>query len=101
MGRFLISAADLKKRRDRCQKVVGSLAEVPRQFVTRCNACGSEHNAVIAYSDRYGLPIRTAMCTACGLVYLMDRLTQEGYSEFYKDGSYRKITSAFAGSVAT
>jgi hypothetical protein len=41
------------------------------------------------------------MCTSCGLVYLMDPLTQDGYSEFYCGGLYRKLTSSFAGSVAT
>lgn len=41
------------------------------------------------------------MCTSCGLIYLMDRFTQDGYSEFYHDGAYRKLTSSFAGSVAT
>jgi len=56
---------------------------------------------VLAYNDRYGMPLRTAMCTACGLVYLMDRLTQDGYSDFYRDGAYRQLTSSFAGSVAT
>ncbi len=101
MGRFLISPADLKQRRERCRKVVDSLSGSQRQLVTRCNACGSEHNAVVAYSDRYGFPLRTAMCTACGLLYMMDRFTQDGYSDFYREGDYRKITSAFAGSVAT
>ena len=101
MGSFLVGPAELKERRERCKPVAQSLAGIPRQMVLRCNACGSDHNAVIAYSDRYGLPIRTAMCTACGLVYLMDRFTQEGYSDFYREGAYRKITSAFAGSVAT
>jgi SAM-dependent methyltransferase len=101
MGRFLVSPSELKTRRERCQPVVKSLETIPRQMVSVCNACGSEHNAVIAYNDRYGLPIRTAMCTSCGLVYMMDRFTQDGYSNFYCDGAYRRITSAFAGSVAT
>jgi SAM-dependent methyltransferase len=101
MGRFLVSPAELKTRRERCEPVVQTLKGIPRQMVARCNACGSEQNAVIAYNDRYGLPIRTAMCTSCGLVYMMDRFTQDGYSDFYRDGAYRRITSAFAGSVAT
>jgi SAM-dependent methyltransferase len=101
MGRFLVSPSELRTRRERCAPVVQSLAAIERQMVSRCNLCGSEQNAVIGYNDRYGLPIRTAMCTSCGLVYMMDRFTQEGYSEFYRDGAYRRITSAFAGSVAT
>ena len=101
MGRFLVNPAELKTRRERCEPVVQMLKAIPRQMVSQCNACGSEQNAVIAYHDRYGLPIRTALCTSCGLVYMMDRFTQDGYSDFYRDGAYRKITSAFAGSVAT
>lgn len=101
MGRFLVSPAELKIRRERCAPVSQALQGIPRQRVDRCNVCGSEQNAVIAYHDRYGLPIRTAMCTSCGLVYMMDRFTQDGYSEFYLHGDYRRITSAFAGSVAT
>src|SRR5689334_13049226 len=98
---FLVSPAELESRRGRCRSVVDSLTDSPRQFVASCNVCGSVNSCVLAYHDRYGMPIRTAMCTACGLVYLMDRLTQDGYSDFYRDGAYRKLTSAFAGSVAT
>jgi len=98
---FLISPAELETRRERCRPVVQLLSRVERQFVSRCNLCGSENSCVIAYQDRYGLPVRTALCVSCGLIYLMDRFTQGGYSDFYLDGAYRKLTSAFAGSVAT
>lgn len=98
---FLISPAELDTRRERCRPVVQSLSPVERQFVSRCNLCGSENTCVIGYHDRYGLPLRTALCVSCGLVYLMDRFSQDGYAEFYLDGAYRKLTSAFAGSVAT
>jgi SAM-dependent methyltransferase len=98
---FLISPTDLEARRERCRPAVHSVSSVERQFVSRCNLCGSEQSCVIAYHDRYGLPLRTAMCVGCGLIYLMDRFTQDGYSGFYLDGAYRKLTSAFAGSVAT
>jgi SAM-dependent methyltransferase len=98
---YLIPPAELQIRRERCHEAVDSLSDAPRQFVSRCNVCGSGNSCVLAYHDRYGIPIRTAMCTSCGLVYLMDRLTQDGYSDFYRDGAYRKLTSAFAGSVAT
>jgi SAM-dependent methyltransferase len=98
---FLISPAELETRRQRCRPVAEPLAAAPRQFVSACNLCGSETSCVIAYEDRYGLPLRTALCTGCGLIYLMDRFTQQGYSEFYCEGDYRKLTSAFAGSTAT
>jgi len=98
---FLVSPAELDRRRARCRPVVESLSTGERQFVPACNVCGSPNSCVIAYKDRYGMPLRTAMCMSCGLVYLMDRLTQQGYSDFYRDGAYRKLTSSFAGSVAT
>jgi SAM-dependent methyltransferase len=98
---FLISSAELETRRERCRGVVQSVSGVERQFVARCNLCCSEHSCVIAYHDRYGLPLRTAMCVSCGLIYLMDRFTQDGYSQFYLEGAYRRLTSAFAGSIAT
>jgi ubiquinone/menaquinone biosynthesis C-methylase UbiE len=98
---FLISPGELETRRERCRRVMGSVVLSDRQYVSRCNLCGSERSCVIAYHDRYGLPLRTAMCLGCGLIYLIDRFTQDGYSSFYLDGEYRKLTSAFAGSVAT
>jgi SAM-dependent methyltransferase len=101
MSTFLIGPAELRQRRERCLPVVEALSTLERQMVDRCNVCGGGRNAVLATHDRYGLPIRTAVCAACGLVYLLDRFTQQGYSDFYRDGAYRRITSAFAGSVAT
>lgn len=98
---FLIGPAELETRRERCRPAVQSVSGAERQFVSRCNLCGSEHSCVIGYHDRYGLPLRTALCLGCGLIYLMDRFTQDGYAAFYLDGAYRKLTSAFAGSVAT
>lgn len=101
MGRFLVSPSELKTRRERCKSVVETLKNIPRRSEFTCNACGSIQNAVIAYNDRYGLPLRTALCASCGLIYMMDRFSQDGYSDFYREGAYRRITSAFAGSVAT
>jgi SAM-dependent methyltransferase len=98
---YLISPVELETRRERCRPAVESIASVERQFEPRCNLCGSEHSCVVANRDRYGLPLRTAICTNCGLVYMTDRLTQEGYSEFYRGGAYRRLTSSFAGSAAT
>jgi 2-polyprenyl-3-methyl-5-hydroxy-6-metoxy-1,4-benzoquinol methylase len=67
-----------------------------RKFVAACNFCGSERRAIVAQPDRYGFPVRTVMCLECGLYYLADRLTDDGYAKFYAD-NYRKLTSLFAG----
>jgi hypothetical protein len=78
----------------RCEPIVNSLRHYERQLVSVCNVCGSDRNAIVAQPDRYG-PARTAMCLNCGLFFLMDRLTDEGYSEFYKSGTCRRLVSAF------
>jgi len=65
-------------------------------MVTCCNFCGERQNFVIANRDRYGLPVRTAMCLNCGLVYLIDRLTADSYSLFYQEW-YRPLVSRFKG----
>jgi SAM-dependent methyltransferase len=59
--------------------------------------CGSAKNVVISERDRYGLPLRTALCTECGLVYLVDRFGSAGYNRFYRDGMYREVSSSFLG----
>lgn len=92
-----IPANDVFARRMRCNTLVKELTRHvvgPQKY---CNVCGSDQSAVFAEMDRYGLPIRTAMCLHCGLIYLSDRLTAEGYSEFYATGMYRNLTSAFVG----
>lgn len=98
---FLVNPTELGACRERCRPAVESIALAELRFEPRCNVCGSEHSCVIANSDRYGLPLRTVLCTDCGLVYMMDRLTQEGYTEFYRGGAYRRLTSAFGGSAKT
>ncbi|MEO8592845.1 MAG: class I SAM-dependent methyltransferase [Candidatus Solibacter sp.] len=51
---------------------------------------------MIAQIDRYGFPSRLAMCLECGLYYLADRFTDEGYAEFYSKGHYRTLSHAFS-----
>ena len=40
------------------------------------------------------MPTQTAMCMQTGLIFLLDRLTPEGYSELYRS-FYRPLVSAF------
>jgi SAM-dependent methyltransferase len=61
--------------------------------------CGSPKNIIVAQRDRYGLPLRSAMCVQCGLVYLVDRFSQAGYARFYHDGMYREVSSSFLGTT--
>ena len=38
-----------------------------------------------------------ALCLDCGLFYLVDRFSADGYSEFYAGGAYRTVSSQFNG----
>jgi len=94
---YRIHPTELRRRRNRCEPIVNSLRDWKRQLASVCNVCGSERSAIVAQPDRYGCPSRTAMCLNCGLFFLVDRLSDEGYSEFYKSGTYRRLVSAFSG----
>ncbi len=97
MGTFLIHPSDLEQRRKRCRLEAERLVRLQRETVVFCNVCLSERHALITSRDRYGLPLRSALCLDCGLLYLVDRFTFAGYSEFYSTGAYRTISSQFNG----
>jgi SAM-dependent methyltransferase len=99
MTTFLMHASDLAKRRKRCAAAREKLLAFQRHHVPACNMCGSPKNIIIASRDRYGLPLRSAMCVDCGLVYLVDRFSQAGYARFYHDGMYRDVSSSFLGTT--
>lgn len=98
---FLIHPFDLQRRRARCKPIVENLLKLERESVYSCNVCGSRQNVIISNKDRYGFPIRSAMCLSCGLIYLLDRFTVRGYNEFYTKGSYRALISQFKGKRQT
>ncbi len=92
----MIHPTDLRRRRRRCQPIVERLTSAPRAAVSECNACGSRQRILLAARDRYGVSVRTALCPECGLVYLAEPLTPEGYADLYASGSYREVTGRFS-----
>jgi SAM-dependent methyltransferase len=94
-GVLKIHPVELARRRKRCESMAGLLAPKLSEFVQSCNVCGSERSATIAQLDRYGVPSRTAMCLACGLIYQVDRLNDADADEFYASGDYRTLVSKF------
>ncbi len=92
---FLVHPSDLEQRRKRCRPEVEKLLQLQRETVLSCDVCSSDQNVIVSGRDRYGLPIRTALCLNCGLFYLMDRLTAPAYSQFYGNGAYRAVSSQF------
>ncbi len=96
LASFQVDGRDLHRRRRRCRPLVAALRDLPTETVGSCAACASSDLFVLTSTDRYGLPLRTAMCTLCGLVFQVDRFTREGFQGFY-DGAYRDLVSAFKG----
>ncbi len=84
-------------RRKRCRTLVADLMkEVRLTTVSECNICGSKSKTILSNEDRYGIPVRTAMCDQCGLVYLLDRPGRDGYETIYAK-YYRPLVSAYWG----
>ena len=57
-----------------------------------CPVCQTDNPSESAF-DRLGYRIGVSRCT-CGLQYLNPRMTLEGYYEFYKSGTYRRLAEA-------
>ena len=69
----------------------------PKEEATACNLCGGHRFSEHAREDRYGLPVRSVRCDACGLLFLNPRMTREAYHRFYADGVYRELLTQFKG----
>lgn len=59
-----------------------------------CPLCGRT-NVSEPRIDRYGYSIPYAVC-ACGMEYLTEQLTRDGYDQFYA-GPYRRLVEAYSG----
>jgi SAM-dependent methyltransferase len=90
-------------KRKRVQTLRERIAdEFPFEHLPQCPFSSASletcEQTIVAVRDRYGFPIRLALCHRTGLLYLVDRLTQNGYERFYREGLYRKLTASFHGS---
>jgi SAM-dependent methyltransferase len=95
-------AAALEQKRRRVRSLVNeivatrSFEQVPHSPLAAIRADSSASGStVIAMEDRYGFPVRLAMCHETGLLFLMDRLTPAEYGEFYRDGTYRRLVAQY------
>lgn len=86
--------AAAKQARSRVQPIMDEIRGWTWNYVEQCNVCGSRERTIVARADRYGFPLRVALCVSCGLGYLVDRLSQSEYARFYA-GAYRGLTSAW------
>lgn len=95
---FSLPAHELNRRRSRCAGVVKEIRHLPHEFASDCSVCGSTERAILGNQDRYGCPVRVAICMYCGLVYNIDRLTKKSHSDFYEQGFYRRLIDRFKNS---
>jgi len=58
--------------------------------VEQCVLCGGTEFILIAEKDRYGIPVDTAVCDRCGLIFSLTQMTDESAKIFYSE-YYRKI----------
>lgn len=75
----------------------------PKQRIHGCPLCGaeSERTRTLSVGERYGLPVRFEYCTVCAFVFANPRMTRTGYTEFYRDGHYRRLIEAYSGDSPT
>jgi len=77
-------------------------AELPFEHLPQCSFSDASREiceqTIVAVRDRYGFPVRLALCHRTGLMYLVDRLSKDAYERFYREGLYRKLTASFHGS---
>lgn len=67
-----------------------------RHEQTVCPLCSAGRWQLLYANDRYGLPVRTVLCTSCGLVYTNPIMDSATLAYFYESGLYRDI---YGGSV--
>ena len=73
----------------------------PKEVVQACNLCGGHRFLPAGLIDRYELVAPTVRCSACGLRFLLVRMTEPAYRAFYMEGHYRKLLSAHYGREIT
>lgn len=78
-----------------CMDVLSDINKIEHTSSLNCNMCDSQKIIVISQKDRYGINLRSGICSNCGLVFLIDRLTKSGYWDFYSSGLYRRLISTF------
>jgi 2-polyprenyl-3-methyl-5-hydroxy-6-metoxy-1,4-benzoquinol methylase len=61
-----------------------------------CVLCGSNDFDIIAEKDQFGIPLETAMCNHCGLVFSLQLFSGDSAKLFYGE-YYRKIYEGVAG----
>lgn len=65
------------------------------KFETISCLCGCEEFDLIASYDRYSILQNTVICIKCGLIQSNPRMTEDGYTRFYKLEEYQNLYGSF------
>jgi SAM-dependent methyltransferase len=65
-------------------------SRIQYNIIDKCHLCGSKDFTVIAEKGRHGIPLDTAVCYVCGLVFTVNQMTEKSIEIFYSE-YYRKI----------
>lgn len=90
-----------KTQRKNIDKHRLELVDKLNQQIQKCNIefeiknclCNERCFELISNFDRYGIKQSTVICTNCGLVQSMPRMTEKEYNSFYSSDLYYKIYS--------
>ena len=63
-------------------------------LLIECPLCSYTNFAVIAHKDRYGLPLETAVCERCGLIFSLHQFDEVSTKIFYSE-YFRPIYDGF------
>ena len=58
--------------------------------VEHCLLCNNSEFDIIAKKDQYGIPLETAICNHCGLIFSRQQFSEDSAKVFYRE-YYRKI----------
>ncbi len=86
----------LTEGRKRVAKLGWDVRAQEQERVESCNLCEGRVFVTLTHEDRYGFPVESAACAACGLVFLDPRPTAAAYDAFYRE-TYRPLVSAYHG----
>lgn len=78
-----------KESKNRLIKKLESGEYQYEEYICECGAKPADFE-VIATRDRYGLPVKTKICTNCGLLMTNPRMNQDSYNKFYSS-EYREL----------
>jgi SAM-dependent methyltransferase len=86
-GKSMVQLNELQRR-----SIAAFLSDsrITYSTVEHCLLCENSDFEIIANKDKYGIPLETAICNHCGLIFSQQQLSEDSAKIFYGE-YYRKI----------